>query len=413
MDNIDSKAGKLLYQAGMGVADAATTAAITALTGTTIPAAVLDFSQSAADAAWDIQQRGGSNRQILIGGLAYGTLDAALGQIPMDKLLKTGSPSGAKQLVKQMLQQGGVEATEEMVAEVAHIITDTVIMGEDSETKSREREYMAQGMSEEAAKKQAVLDNVERVILSGAEGFVAGMAYKGIIGGIQYTAGQLQAKGSAIRQSGQTAEVLQRALDMPADSPAYQMGTAITEKLKTELMKAGFDSADFYQQSRADQLKRIDKVVDDVLTDEAMGNLSALVEGEQNQISRNGSKDLENGEEMDTMKIGFQFFAEIPEQKFAQYALNPQKDPNKAKAFKETLGYDLSNYQDLMTKIEESIDESKFVEKGDLGHGMRYEYIIEITGPNGKSANVLTAWIDDGGGKRLTSVYVTKKEATR
>lgn len=29
-----------------------------------------------------------------------------------------------------------------------------------------------------------------------------------------------------------------------------------------------------------------------------------------------------------------------------------------------------------------------------------------------KKANVLTAWIDDNGEKRMTSVYVTKKEVT-
>ena len=65
-----------------------------------------------------------------------------------------------------------------------------------------------------------------------------------------------------------------------------------------------------------------------------------------------------------------------------------------------------------MKNIEEHIDESKFVEKGDSGHGMRYEYIMELTGANGKKANVLTAWIQDGKEKRMTSVYVTKKKVT-
>ncbi len=44
---------------------------------------------------------------------------------------------------------------------------------------------------------------------------------------------------------------------------------------------------------------------------------------------------------------------------------------------------------------------------------MRYEYIIEITGANGKKANVLTAWIENGNKKRLTSVYVTNRKATK
>ena len=42
-----------------------------------------------------------------------------------------------------------------------------------------------------------------------------------------------------------------------------------------------------------------------------------------------------------------------------------------------------------------------------------YEYVMELKGENGKKANVMTAWIDDGGEKRLTSVYVTRKKATK
>jgi len=43
---------------------------------------------------------------------------------------------------------------------------------------------------------------------------------------------------------------------------------------------------------------------------------------------------------------------------------------------------------------------------------MRYEYIMRLTGINGKNANVLTAWIQDGEEKRLTSVYVVKRKVT-
>ena len=117
--------------------------------------------------------------------------------------------------------------------------------------------------------------------------------------------------------------------------------------------------------------------------------------------------------EKDTTKgIGIQYFAKIPEAKFTAYALNPEKDPDKAKAFKEALGYDLSNYSELIQNINDHIDESKFVEKGDIGYGMRYEYIIELEGINGKKANVLTAWIQDEEDKRMTSVYVTDKKVT-
>ena len=107
-----------------------------------------------------------------------------------------------------------------------------------------------------------------------------------------------------------------------------------------------------------------------------------------------------------------EFVKIIPDEKFIGYALNPLKDENKAKAFQMALGYTQENYQELKEQIMKLADESKFVEKGDSGYGMRYEYILEITGANGKKANVLTAWIQQGKDKRLTSVYVTNKKVT-
>lgn len=102
----------------------------------------------------------------------------------------------------------------------------------------------------------------------------------------------------------------------------------------------------------------------------------------------------------------------MPEAKFAKYSLNPEKAPDKARAFKEALGYDLSNYEELMEDIRKHLAEYPAKQKSDLGYGMRYEVILTLKGPNGKTANVLTAWIDDSrnGEIRLTSVYVDKRK---
>ena len=102
----------------------------------------------------------------------------------------------------------------------------------------------------------------------------------------------------------------------------------------------------------------------------------------------------------------------LPDAKLSGYALNPKVDPHKAEAFATALGYTMANADLLKQNILDHIDEDKFVEKGDKGFGMRYEYIMELLGPNGKKANVLTAWIQDDGKKRLTSVYVTKRKVT-
>ena len=124
-------------------------------------------------------------------------------------------------------------------------------------------------------------------------------------------------------------------------------------------------------------------------------------------------KNVAKGTGSGIMKMELQKFATMPEGKFTEYALNFSKAPDKATAFEKALGYTLDNYSDLIENIKEHLDESKFVEKGDNGYGMRYEYVIRLKGPNGKEANVLTSWIQDKDDKRLTSVYVTNKEVTK
>lgn len=113
--------------------------------------------------------------------------------------------------------------------------------------------------------------------------------------------------------------------------------------------------------------------------------------------------------ENDTIKYNLQLFAnKMPDEKFTQYALNPLKAPDKARAFKQALGYTLDNFIDLKENIYEHLLEDRFIEKGDDGYGMRYEQSLELIGANGKKAKVLTAWIQDGDDKRLVSVYIDK-----
>jgi len=101
----------------------------------------------------------------------------------------------------------------------------------------------------------------------------------------------------------------------------------------------------------------------------------------------------------------------IPEPKIKDYVLNFEREPNKATAFRDALGYDLSNADALIDNIRKNVKNFKAFEKPDNGYGMRYEVIMTLIGENGKTANVKTAWIIDSCTEetRLTSVYVTKK----
>ncbi|WP_295077324.1 DUF6883 domain-containing protein [Ruminococcus sp.] len=103
--------------------------------------------------------------------------------------------------------------------------------------------------------------------------------------------------------------------------------------------------------------------------------------------------------------------ATIDKRKFIEYALNPEKQPDKAKAFESALGYNLDNYELLEEQIRGNFVREKLIEKGHNPQGDKYELHYEITGVNGKTAKVLTAWLDDINeqkGFHLTSLYVDK-----
>lgn len=88
--------------------------------------------------------------------------------------------------------------------------------------------------------------------------------------------------------------------------------------------------------------------------------------------------------------------AVMPEAKFTKYALDPTKgDGGKAKGFKTALGYDLSNYQDLIRNIRKNLTNYPAQEVSENEYGKRYQVIMRLQGPNGKTANVLTGWIID------------------
>jgi len=98
----------------------------------------------------------------------------------------------------------------------------------------------------------------------------------------------------------------------------------------------------------------------------------------------------------------------LPLRKFTEYALNPDKEPNKALVFQLALGYNIDNAEKLIENIKSNLNKFPAKNKGDTEYGTLYEVIMDIAGENRKTAKVLTAWIDDktNGEMRLVTVHV-------
>jgi hypothetical protein len=75
--------------------------------------------------------------------------------------------------------------------------------------------------------------------------------------------------------------------------------------------------------------------------------------------------------------------------------------------FKAALGFDLSNWRDLLATIRQGVLVSEAEPQGVTLHGERWRVDISVVGPAG-SATVRTAWIYEKGSDvpRLTTAYV-------
>jgi len=112
------------------------------------------------------------------------------------------------------------------------------------------------------------------------------------------------------------------------------------------------------------------------------------------------------------MKLPKQDKLVIPIEKLAGYALNAVREPNKSVMFKSALGFEEKDAGLLAEKIRIGVSIFTATPKLKDDWGQRYQVIMRITGNGKKTANVLTAWIDDEntGEMRLTTVYITKRE---
>lgn len=98
--------------------------------------------------------------------------------------------------------------------------------------------------------------------------------------------------------------------------------------------------------------------------------------------------------------------AELPDDKFLKYALDKSKDYNKAIAFEKALGYTKDNYRELQQAIKDQLETATATKKGSNQYGDKYEVVMTIAGPNGKTAKVLTGWLVNSKGTRMVTVHV-------
>lgn len=223
--NIDNPVGKFLYQTGMSAADSLAAGMFGPLAG-----GWMLGTSAGASAARDAHERGASDGQALLTGLLAGTAEGLFERVSIGNLkgLKEVPVTGIKSISKNVAKSMAVNASEELLTEIANTVTDLLVMGDMSNYALSVQDYVEQGMSEQEARNKAALDVAGQIALAGLAGGVMGTAFGGI-GSVQ-SAFQNSRTGKAIAQTGNQQTVLDAGMGMAEGSDARKFAEKLNAK---------------------------------------------------------------------------------------------------------------------------------------------------------------------------------------
>lgn len=181
--------GKFAKEAGLAVFDWGTQAATLGPLTPYVMAA-----GAAAGNTKEALERGGTTDEAVMYGLAGGAAEAITEKLGYDRLFELGKITKNKGAVstflKSLLPQAASEGAEEATSEIANILADTLIMGDNSQMKQIAQTAMESGATESEAVKTALMEGIKQVGYSGAVGAASGGVIAGGIGGLSRMTGR-------------------------------------------------------------------------------------------------------------------------------------------------------------------------------------------------------------------------------
>ena len=147
------------YQLGTSMINSAVSAATQGSIG-----AIFMGGSAASNAFYDALDKGASADQAIYNGLAQGTAEALFEYVSLDKLIKMDVSAP---LIKNVLKQGGIEASEEAMTSISNYVTDAIIMKGRSEYAELLEKYNGN-------KSKAYMAMVNQVAQDAIGGFISG-----------------------------------------------------------------------------------------------------------------------------------------------------------------------------------------------------------------------------------------------
>ena len=205
------------YQAGMSILDSYAAIGIGGQLG-----GVLLATGAASSEATRLYEQGATREQIALGSAAAGAAEMVFESLSIDKLINMKDAETVGQIIKNALVQGGIEASEEGFTEIANIITNSIIMGNQSDWNKLVEKYNGDEFS-------AFLEKVKDVVRASLSGFISGTGSSAVPSAVSYAANKLQQNAEAKQTYGEyQAEIVEASLEIDPDN-------AYAKKLQAKL----------------------------------------------------------------------------------------------------------------------------------------------------------------------------------
>lgn len=267
--------GKFLYNTGMSLADSMSLTAITGGTplGEAINLGVMGLG-AMNDTTREAVQRGATQDQAFQVGALAGIAEALFEKVSLDNFIKMTNPGMRGAFLKNVLKQGGIEASEEICTEIANIISDELVMGGMSKYNTAVSEYIASGLTREEAERKAMADQAVEIGLSGLGGFLSG----GASGSVGQAIGNVRASTLYKDGSYDSDALINAALSMQDGSASKQLALEMQSgKVKSSNANLGHLLANYLNEG---------------------GDITSIIPSEQNtaeaqsaeEIIRNGAR---------------------------------------------------------------------------------------------------------------------------
>lgn len=182
-------------------------------------------TRAATDMTLSAYDRGATQNEALILGALAGAAEIFFERFSIESFerMRLSPPSVKGALFKNMLKQGGVEATEEMATELANALSDLLVMGDRSDFAIVQSQYENMGMSRQEAAAQAVIGLLGKVGLAGLGGLLSG----GVLGA--FATGKAAKTGDAVGEYTGSDTVNDTAYQSEFDAQATELGQKAIE----------------------------------------------------------------------------------------------------------------------------------------------------------------------------------------